>query len=51
MPKKSHEKKKMFKKICREKVKSGMINGPDGSWIAYNMSNAMHQHQRAGYKL
>lgn len=48
---KAHEKKKLQKRVERDQVKSGKINDAGGQWVSYQDSNAMHRHQRKGYKL
>lgn len=52
MPKKAHKKKARAKRICREQVRSGLINTASGDWTTENKSgaeDAMIRDMRAGY--
>lgn len=50
----AYEKKKLYKKMCRDQVKNGRINDQNGTWIPYKDTGtygAMHRDMRSGYKI
>lgn len=51
MPKKAIKKQKMYQTFCRDQVKKGLINQPDGTWKPFNSGFAMHRDCKEGYKL
>ena len=51
MGNKTLKKRAAFQRFCREQVKKGLINGPDGGWVSYDAGRAMHRDCWYGYKL
>lgn len=51
MPKKAEKKKKAWRKACREKVKQGLFNDPDGKWVSKTglKNDRMAEMMTAGY--
>lgn len=48
---KTHEKKKRFRTFCRAQVVAGLINQPNGNWAPAQVTKAMDQMMRAGYRI
>lgn len=43
------KRKKAHQKFCRDQVKKGLINQPNGSWAEASATKAMDQMMIAGY--
>ena len=48
---KTLKRKKAHQSFCREQVKAGRINMPDGTWGPMDLGKAMHRDMLAGYHL
>jgi hypothetical protein len=47
---KTHVKKKLYKKFCRDQVMKGLINQANGLWANAQSTKMMDQHMLAGYR-